>query len=266
MGPGFSGVQCVRTPQFEEKVEKLKNIVSTVASEEVVLHNNITALARVTNHAFAKLTSSIKCLEMLLHGTVDTLFHATQQLQQLAARVEAMEQHEYIHHVIDATITPYLFKYVWLQDVMVQQVSTLRCTAEQLHQGWLLVQLVMETSLQRVLNQLRMKLKELAAKPDFVFTDAQDYYELPGVETTMVKGQLIIQIPVMLRSEDQDPTVLHVVDRVWVPVANETGLYMRVRSLPKFLAVMTSGEVTEVSQHELTKCTTVQSIWLCPFL
>ncbi len=28
----------------------------------------------------------------------------------------------------------------------------------------------------------------------------------------------------------------------------------------------TSGEVTEVGQHELTKCATVQSIWLCPFL
>ncbi len=85
---------------------------------------------------------------MLLHGMVDTLFRATQQLQQLAARVEAMEQHEYIHHVIDATITLYLFKYMWLQDVMVQQVSTLRCAAEQLHQGWLPVQLVTETSLQ----------------------------------------------------------------------------------------------------------------------
>ncbi len=78
------------------------------------------------------------------------------------------------------------------------------------------------------LNQLRTKLKKSAAKPDFVFTDAQDYYKLPGVEATMVKGQLIIQIPVMLRSEDQDPAVLHVVDRVWVPVANEMGLYTRV--------------------------------------
>ncbi len=103
---------------------------------------------------------------------VDTLFQATQQLQQLAARVEAMEQHEYVHHVIDATITPYLFKYVWLQDVMVQQVSALRCAAEQLHQGQLPVQLVTETSLQQVLNQLRMKLKESTAKPDFVFMDA----------------------------------------------------------------------------------------------
>ncbi len=28
----------------------------------------------------------------------------------------------------------------------------------------------------------------------------------------------------------------------------------------------TSGEVTEVGQHELTKCVTVQSVWLCPFL
>ncbi len=138
--------------------------------------------------------------------------------------------------------------------------------AEQLHRGWLPVQLVTETSLQRVLNQLRTKLKESAAKPDFVFMDARDYYELPGVEATMVKGQLIIQIPVMLRSEDQDPAVLHVVDRVWVPVANEMGLYTRVRSLPEFLAVMTSGEVTEVSQHELTRCAMVQSVWLCPFL
>ncbi len=62
------------------KIDKLKNIVGTIASEEVVLHNDLTALAQVTNHAFAKLTSSIKCLEMLLHGTVDTLFCATQQL------------------------------------------------------------------------------------------------------------------------------------------------------------------------------------------
>ncbi len=213
---------------LKKKVKKLKNIVSTVASEEVVLHNDITALVRVTNRAFAKLTSSIKCLETLLHGTVDTLFQATQQLQQLAARVKAMEQHEYVHHVIDATITLYLFKYMWLQDVMVQQVSALWRTAEQLHQGWLPAQLVTETSLQRVLNQLRTKLKESMAKPDFVFTDARDYYELPGVEATMVKGQLIIQIPVMLRGKDQNPVVLHVVDRVWVPVANETGLYMRV--------------------------------------
>ena len=75
---------------------------------------------------------------------------------------------------------------------------------------------------------MQTKLKELAAKPDFVFTDAQDYYELPGVEATMVKGQLIIQIPVMLRSKDQDPAVLHVVDRVWVPVAKKMGLYTRV--------------------------------------
>ena len=97
--------------------------------------------------------------------------------------------------------------------------------AEQLHQGWLPVQLVMETSLQQVLNQLRTKLKESAAKPDFVFTDARDYYELPGVEATMVKGQLIIQIPVMLRGKDQNPAVLHVVDRVWVPVTNKMGLY-----------------------------------------
>ncbi len=42
----------------------------------------------------------------------------------------------------------------------------------------------------------------------------------------MVKGQLIIQIPVMLHGEDQDPAVLHVVDRVWVLVTNRTGLYM----------------------------------------
>ncbi len=82
----------------------------------------------------------------------------------------------------------------------------------------------------------------------------------------MVKGQLIIQIPVMLCSEDQEPAVLHVVDKVWVQVANETGLYMQVQNLPKFLAVTNSGEVTEVGQHELTKCATVQSIWLCPFL
>ncbi len=128
------------------------------------------------------------------------------------------------------------------------------------------MQLVMETSLQRVLNQLQTKLKELVAKPDFVFMDARDYYELPGVEATMVKGQLIIQVPVMLRGEDQDPTVLHVVDRVWVPVANEMGLYTQVRSLPEFLAVTTSGEVTEVRQHELTRCAMVQSVWLCPFL
>ncbi len=73
----------------------------------------------------------------------------------------------------------------------------------------------------------------------------------------MVKGQLIIQIPVMLCGEDQEPAVLHVVDRVWVPVVNKTGLYTRVRSLPEFLAVTTSGEVTEVKQHELTKCATV---------
>ncbi len=128
------------------------------------------------------------------------------------------------------------------------------------------MQLVTETSLQRVLNQLRTKLKESAVKPDFVFTDARGYYELPGVEATMVKGQLIIQVPVMLRGEDQDPAVLHVVDRVWVPVANEMGLYTRVRSLPKFLAVMTSGEVTKVSQHELTRCVMVRSVWLCLFL
>ncbi len=82
----------------------------------------------------------------------------------------------------------------------------------------------------------------------------------------MVKGQLIIQIPVMLRSKDQEPAVLHVVDKVWVPVANKMGLYMRVQNLPEFLVVTTSGEVTEVDQHELTKCTMVQSIWLCPFL
>ncbi len=70
----------------------------------------------------------------------------------------------------------------------------------------------------------------------------------------------------MLRSKDQEPAVLHVVDKVWVPVTNEMGLYTRVRNLPEFLAVTTSGEVTEVGQHELTKCATVQSIWLCPFL
>ncbi len=82
----------------------------------------------------------------------------------------------------------------------------------------------------------------------------------------MVKRQLIIQVPVMLRGEDQDPAVLHVVDRVWVPVANKMGLYTQVQSLPEFLAVTASGEVTEVSQHELTRCATVQSVWLCPFL
>ncbi len=122
---GFQVYNAYELHSLKKKVNKLKDIVSTIASEEVMLHNDITALVRVTNHAFAKLTSSIKRLEMLLHGTVDTLFCATQQLQQLAARVEAIEQHEYIHHVIDATIMPYLFKYVWLQDVMVQQVSTL---------------------------------------------------------------------------------------------------------------------------------------------
>ncbi len=140
---GFQVYNVYELHSLKKKVDKLKNIVSTVASEEVVLHNDLTALARVTNRAFAKLTSSIKCLETLLHGTVDTVFRATQQLQQLAARVEAMEQHEYVHHVIDVTITPYLFKYVWLQDVMVQQVLMLR-----LHQGRLLAQLVTETSLQ----------------------------------------------------------------------------------------------------------------------
>ncbi len=70
----------------------------------------------------------------------------------------------------------------------------------------------------------------------------------------------------MLRGEHQDPAVLHVVDRVWVPVANEMGLYTRVRSLPKFLAVTASGEVTKVSQHKLTRCAMVRSVWLCPFL
>ncbi len=70
----------------------------------------------------------------------------------------------------------------------------------------------------------------------------------------------------MLHNENQKPVVLHVVDRVWVPVVNETGLYTQVQSLPEFMAVSNSGEVTEVGQYELTKCTTVQSIWLCPFL
>ncbi len=60
--------------------------------------------------------------------------------------------------------------------------------------------------------------------------------------------------------------MLHVVDGVWVPVANEMGLYTRVRNLPEFLAVTASGEVTEVTQHELTKCAAVWSMWLCPFL
>ncbi len=151
---GFQVYNAYELHSLQKKVDKLKNIASTVASEEVVLHNDLTALACITNHAFAKLTSLVKCLEMLLHGMVDTLFHATQQLQQLAARVKAMEQHKYVHHIIDATITLYLFKYVWLQDVMVQQVSMLRHAVEQLHQGRLPVQLVTETSLQRVLNQL----------------------------------------------------------------------------------------------------------------
>ena len=111
-----------------------------------------------------------------------------------------------------------------------------------------------------------MKLKESAAKLDFVFTDAWDYYEIPGVEATMVKGQLIIQIPVMLPSTDQVPAVLHVVDKVWVPAVNETGLYTQVNSLPEFLAVSTGGEVTKVDQHKLAKCAMVQSVWLCPFL
>ncbi len=44
----------------------------------------------------------------------------------------------------------------------------------------------------------------------------------------MVKGQLIIQIPVMLRAVDQSPMALHMVDKVWVPVANEMGLYAPV--------------------------------------
>ncbi len=126
----FQVYNAYKLHSLKKKVDKLKNIMSTVASEEVMLHNDLTALARVTNHAFAKLTSSVKCLEMLLHGTVDTLFRATQQLQQLAVRVKAMEQHEYVHHIIDVTITPYLFKYMWLQDVMVQQVSMLQCMAE----------------------------------------------------------------------------------------------------------------------------------------
>ncbi len=122
---GFQVYNAYELHSLKKKVDKLKNIVSTIALEQVVLHNDLTVLARVTNRAFAKLTSSVKHLEMLLHGTVDILFHATQQLQQLAVRVKAMEQHEYVHHVINATITPYLFKYMWLQDVMVQQVSIL---------------------------------------------------------------------------------------------------------------------------------------------
>ena len=56
------------------------------------------------------------------------------------------------------------------------------------------------------------------------------------------------------------------VDKVWVPVTNEMGLYMRVWSLPNFLAVTASGEVTEVGHHELTKCAMVWSVWLCLFL
>ncbi len=56
------------------------------------------------------------------------------------------------------------------------------------------------------------------------------------------------------------------VDKVWVPVTNKMGLYTCVSNLPKFLVVLPSGEVTKVGQHELTKCATVQSVWLCPFL
>ncbi len=91
---GLQVYNVYKIHSLKKKVDKLKKIVSTVASEEVVLHNDLTALAKVTNHAFAKLTSSIKHLEMLLHGMVETLFQATQQLQQLAMRVEAMEQYE----------------------------------------------------------------------------------------------------------------------------------------------------------------------------
>ncbi len=96
--------------------------------------------------------------------------------------------------------------------------------------------------------------------------DAQDYYAIPGVETTMVKGQLIIQIPVMLHAADQVAVELKVIDWVWVPVTNKTGLYTQVSCLPEFLAVMTDGEVTKVGQHKLTKCAMIQSVWLCPFL
>ena len=60
-----------------KKVDKLKNIVSTVASE-VMLHDDLTALAKLTNRAFTKLTSLIRHLEMLLQGTVATLFQAMQ--------------------------------------------------------------------------------------------------------------------------------------------------------------------------------------------
>ncbi len=74
---GFQVYNAYKLHSLKKKVKKLKNIVSTIASEEVVLHNDITALVRVTNRAFAKLTSSIKRLETPLHGTVDTLFHAT---------------------------------------------------------------------------------------------------------------------------------------------------------------------------------------------
>ncbi len=54
---GFQVYNVYELHSLKEKVDKLKGIVSTVASEEVVLHNDITALARVTNRAFAKLTS-----------------------------------------------------------------------------------------------------------------------------------------------------------------------------------------------------------------
>ncbi len=73
-GPGFQVYNAYELHSLKKKVDKLKNIVTTVASEEVVLHNDLTVLVRVTNCAFAKLTSLIKCLETLLHGTVDTLF------------------------------------------------------------------------------------------------------------------------------------------------------------------------------------------------
>ncbi len=42
---GFQVYNVYKLHSLKKKVEKLKNIISTVASEEVVLHNDITALA-----------------------------------------------------------------------------------------------------------------------------------------------------------------------------------------------------------------------------
>ncbi len=52
---GFQVYYAYELHSLKKKVDKLKNIVSTIASEEVVLHNDLTALAHVTNRAFAKL-------------------------------------------------------------------------------------------------------------------------------------------------------------------------------------------------------------------